>query len=293
MPNATDASAALPPKRNPSLQRLFTVLPLIPLLVLAIWWDVWSLTIVVLAASIISLTELFTAFAQRDILAYRMFGYIYAIAIIATTYVDATRIGDVLVIGLVVSLMLMLTQPQHPHAYTGWALTIASVWYVAYMLSYIVRMRAMTTPLTAGLLSSVVAPGVAWIITTLASTWICDAFAYFSGRAFGKTLLAPQISPKKTWEGSIGGVVGAVLTGVACVPLFGLPVPWWGGAVIGVVAGVVGPLGDLAESLIKRQLGIKDLGTIFPGHGGMLDRIDSVLFMIPVVYITLAVLGIS
>ena len=79
-------------------------------------------------------------------------------------------------------------------------------------------------------------------------------------------------------------MVGAIATGIGCVPLLGLPIPLWGGALIGIIAGIIGPLGDLAESQIKRQLGVKDVGSILPGHGGMLDRIDSVLFMLPIVY---------
>lgn len=293
MANATDASADSRPNRNPTLQRLFTVLPLIPILVFAIWWDVWSLTAVVMLASIIGLAELFTAFHEHSSKMFAYFGYVYAVAIVVVSYVDVAYVDSVLVGGLLVSLIIMLRSATHPHAHIAWALTNASVWYVAYLLSYIVRMRAMSTPLHDGVLAAYVAPGVAWIITTLASTWICDACAYFSGRAFGTHLLAPQISPKKTWEGSIGGVIGAVATGIACVPLFGLPVPWWGGALIGIVAGTIGPVGDLVESLIKRQLHIKDLGTLFPGHGGMLDRIDSIMFVVPIVYIALRLCGIA
>lgn len=293
MPNATDASVDSLPKRNPTLQRLFTVLPIIPVLVFAIYWDVWSVALVVAVASMIGLAELFTALTTQSVKAYAYVGYGYGLAIVATTYFAPASVEAVLVAGVVVSLIVMLRYAQHAHAYVGWALTMASVWYVAYLLSYVIRMRAMTTPLGDGIFASVIAPGTAWIITTLASTWICDAFAYFSGRAFGKHLLAPHISPKKTWEGSIGGVVGAILTCMACVPLFGLPLPWWGALLIGVMTGIIGPLGDLAESLMKRQLGIKDLGALFPGHGGMLDRIDSVLFMVPIVYLTLQLVGIQ
>lgn len=293
MANATDASADSRPNRNPTLQRLFTILPLIPVLVFAIWWDVWSLTAVVMLATIIGLAELFTAFDAQSTKAFAYFGYAYALVIIAVTYIDVSLIDSVLIIGFMVSFIIMLRAATFAHAHVAWALTNASVWYVAYLLSYIVRMRAISTPLQGGLLAAYVAPGVAWIITTLASTWICDACAYFCGRAFGKHPLAPQISPKKTWEGSIGGVIGAVATSIACMPLFGLAIPWWGGILIGVIAGTIGPVGDLIESLIKRQLGIKDLGALFPGHGGMLDRIDSIMFTVPVVYFALRLFGIT
>lgn len=96
--------------------------------------------------------------------------------------------------------------------------------------------------------------------------------------------MAPILSPKKSWEGFAGGMVAAIATALFCVPLLGLPITLLEAAILGVIAGIFGPLGDLAESLIKRQVGVKDSGYIIPGHGGILDRIDSILFTGPVVY---------
>ncbi|HEY3232626.1 MAG TPA: phosphatidate cytidylyltransferase, partial [Roseiflexaceae bacterium] len=96
--------------------------------------------------------------------------------------------------------------------------------------------------------------------------------------------MAPLLSPKKTWEGAVGGLVGSVTASLVCIPLLGLPLTLGAGVVIGLVGGVVGPLGDLAESLIKRQVGLKDAGSIIPGHGGVLDRADSLLFTAPTLF---------
>ena len=117
-----------------------------------------------------------------------------------------------------------------------------------------------------------------------ARVWATDTGAYLCGVAFGRRPLAPRISPKKTVEGAIGGLVAAGLTGWVCsrdlVP-FVTPLA---GTVLGVAAGVAAQLGDLVESLIKRDVGIKDTAPLLPGHGGILDRFDSLLFTAPVLY---------
>jgi phosphatidate cytidylyltransferase len=113
-----------------------------------------------------------------------------------------------------------------------------------------------------------------------------DTGGYVAGVLFGKHLMAPMVSPKKSWEGFAGSVVACVLIGVITVVLF-LDGSWWAGAVTGLAAVAAATVGDLGESLIKRDLGIKDMGSLLPGHGGALDRIDSLLFAAPVVWLTL------
>ncbi|NBU64551.1 MAG: phosphatidate cytidylyltransferase [Chloroflexia bacterium] len=287
-PETDDLADSMQSPNNSLRQRLLTILLLLPVLVLAIWWDLWSTTLVAIVASMIGLHELYTSFTQHGTPPFRRFGFGFAACIIAATWYQTTSghalVQAVLAIGMIASLIITLVNAHHAHVLTAWAFTMSGVLYVVYLLAYLIPMRAITVPLQAGVLSAWIAPGVAWIVFTLATTWLGDAFAYFSGRRFGKHPLAPHISPKKTWEGSIGGLLGAIATGIGCVPLLGVPIPLWGGAVIGVLAGILGPLGDLAESQIKRQLGVKDAGSILPGHGGMLDRIDSILFMLPIVY---------
>ncbi len=110
-----------------------------------------------------------------------------------------------------------------------------------------------------------------------------DTFAYFSGVLFGKHPLAPHISPKKTWEGLIGAIVATTL-GAALVFHFALHDHWWLGALIGILGVITATCGDLIESALKRDLRIKDMGTLLPGHGGVLDRVDSLLFTEPSVW---------
>jgi phosphatidate cytidylyltransferase len=133
--------------------------------------------------------------------------------------------------------------------------------------------------------------GIWWIVLALAVTWLNDTGAYFSGRAFGRHKLYERISPSKTWEGAIGGFLASV-AGAVAVKLLGLPtLPLWGAALIGAGAGILGPVGDLSESMLKRAVGAKDSGKLLPGHGGMLDRIDALLFNAPFVLIAARLLA--
>jgi phosphatidate cytidylyltransferase len=136
--------------------------------------------------------------------------------------------------------------------------------------------------------------GFAWVILVFVTTWLNDTLAYFAGRFFGKTPFYPRVSPKKTWEGFAGGVAGSVLGALGTKAVFlVVPLPagdvfalsWAGCVGLGLGASVLGPLGDLAESMLKRAAGVKDSGNLIPGHGGLLDRIDALLFVAPWVYV--------
>lgn len=126
--------------------------------------------------------------------------------------------------------------------------------------------------------------GLALVILLLVVTWMGDTGAYFAGRFAGKTPLFPRVSPKKTREGLVGGMVFAVLGALAVKALAGIELPWLVVAVLGLLLDVAGVLGDLAESMLKRAFGVKDSGWIMPGHGGILDRIDSLLFSAPLLW---------
>ncbi len=124
-----------------------------------------------------------------------------------------------------------------------------------------------------------------WLLFALGLNWAGDAAAYYVGRAIGLHKLAPRVSPKKSWEGSIASVAASVLVAILYFPRFLPHVPLWQAALLAVAANAAGQLGDLSESAIKRGAGVKDSGTLLPGHGGLLDRVDSSLFSIPVVYL--------
>lgn len=122
-----------------------------------------------------------------------------------------------------------------------------------------------------------------WTLAALVIVVFTDVGAYASGLRFGRHKMAPLISPGKTWEGFVGSLVVAVVFGAVLAPLM-LHQPWWVGAVMGLLLALVGTVGDLTESLIKRDLGVKDISTWLPGHGGFLDRLDSILPSAAVAY---------
>ncbi|VAX20788.1 Phosphatidate cytidylyltransferase [hydrothermal vent metagenome] len=150
-------------------------------------------------------------------------------------------------------------------AYQRASNTIYSIFYVTIPLSALALLRAEPG-------------GEGYIIIIVTANAFSDIFAFFTGKSVGKTPLAPQISPGKTVEGFVGGLIGAMVGAVGAklvaAPLLGLPHALAAGA----LAGFIGPIGDLAESSIKRKMGVKDSGASIPGHGGVLDRIDSLMF---------------
>jgi len=123
-----------------------------------------------------------------------------------------------------------------------------------------------------------------FVILVLVIAWLSDTGGYFAGRFLGKSKLYEAVSPKKTWAGAYGGIAGSLLGVIAMKLLFLDWLGWFDVVAIAVAGGVIGQLGDLAESLIKRSVGVKDSGALLPGHGGILDRIDAVLFIAPLVY---------
>lgn len=123
-----------------------------------------------------------------------------------------------------------------------------------------------------------------WILFLFAVIWANDTFAYVTGKKLGRHKLCPAVSPKKTVEGAIGGLAGGVASALLFNHFFGMGAPWAEITVFSIFVGLVGMVGDLAESVLKRSAGVKDSGTIVPGHGGILDRTDSLIFAVPVLY---------
>jgi phosphatidate cytidylyltransferase len=165
------------------------------------------------------------------------------------------------------------------------------VFYIALFMDALLELRLFfEQPVAASLLASTPPStgdkwGAALVLCVFAGIWICDSVAFFAGKAFGKHKLFPRVSPNKSWEGAVVGFLAAA-AGFAALAHYFLPfLPTIHAAVLGALIGVVGQIGDLVESLLKRDAGIKDSSTIIPGHGGIFDRFDSVLFAAPVTYL--------
>ena len=160
--------------------------------------------------------------------------------------------------------------------FQSWVWTLTGILYMGWMLGHYVALRQLDH-------------GRELVILAVFTTFACDTSAFFVGRAWGRHHMAPTISPHKTWEGAIGGFVGAVAAALALRSLlslgdWSLPLNYVEAIGVGCLIGVVAQLGDLLESLLKRRAGVKDSGNLIPGHGGVLDRIDSLVFTGVIVY---------
>ena len=167
--------------------------------------------------------------------------------------------------------------------------TLGGFYYVPLLLSTLIFLNAFV-PMLSRVIGgdSVVVPDHTqfyFFMILLAGIWICDSGAYFGGRAFGKHKLFERVSPKKTWEGAITGALSAIIALAFLLP-WGVPgLTLVDGIVVGLIVGVFGQIGDLVESHIKRACGIKDSSQLIPGHGGILDRFDSLLFVAPITFV--------
>lgn len=156
-------------------------------------------------------------------------------------------------------------------AATDFAVSVMGTIYCGWLAAYMVALRALPE-------------GKWWFLIVLPSVWLADSGAYLIGSRFGRHLFAPRLSPHKTWEGYWGGLISGALSGWILAALWGLgagpdtAIAAWKGAVLGFILSALTPLGDLGESMIKRQAGVKDSSHILPGHGGIFDRIDSWLW---------------
>ena len=176
--------------------------------------------------------------------------------------------------------------------YRGRRLTETAAWlsggplYIGVLLAHIPLLAQLGT--TGDLTGYGYELGRSWLLFALLTTFAADSGAYFIGRLIGRHKMAPNLSPGKTWEGAAGGLAAAI-TAALLMPLLpneylNLQLTWWQPALIGAAIGSAAPAGDLLESALKRRAGVKDAGNLFPGHGGMLDRLDSLLLTLPLTY---------
>jgi phosphatidate cytidylyltransferase len=184
-------------------------------------------------------------------------------------------------LALLVTFPLLFFRKKLDGAMVDWSLTLAIAIYLGWPLSLFPLLRGFQIGIS---------PGFWWVVTVLLGVWGFDTGAFFAGHFFGRHKLAPKISPAKTWEGVAGGLILSIIAAALCT-IWPLGVPWYLAILLGILIAIAATLGDLAESLIKRQTHVKDSGQFMPGHGGILDRIDSLLFAVIVVFIFSQLIG--
>ena len=270
------------PAKSSGLTRILTAVIVLPFLIASILvpWLKWLFVGLAIAAMALALFEFYVLAKQRGLNPDTGAGYLAATAIlvISTFPIDLYNILLVqfVIILLTVGTLIAATLRGAPFDKMIGSVgsTILGVLYVALLGSYLVSLRMLPNPTEA-------AHVLSFFFLVLMGA---DAGAYYVGRAFGKNKLAPSISPGKTWEGVVGGIVAALAMATLAHYWFFRELPLKLALPLAAVMTIVGILGDLAESALKRGAGAKDAAKILPGHGGLLDRLDSLLFNAPLIY---------
>ena len=226
--------------------------------------------------------EYVNAFAHKNYNIPLFWGLLIICFMVLSGYM-ANNIAFGIVVAIFVSLMKMIFNHKHFSVLDG-CITLAGTMYIAIPFYHLIMLRMIenSTILATNSLLGEFSVGCILIWLTFIGTWASDSFAYFVGGSIGKHRLCPEISPKKSVEGFVGGILGSMI----CVGLLGnyFNFDMMIMLLMGALIAIIGTFGDLVESCIKRFVGIKDSGTLIPGHGGVLDRFDSLLFTAPLVY---------
>lgn len=226
----------------------------------------WSFVIIIASAAALAAYELGTMVLSGD-----RWGRLWVVAaslalFFAIAYADRSTLLAVLLPVIIVGMLLGLRRPEPlPEAGTRMAWLLGAPFYVGGTVSTLVLLHQRSD-------------GAGWVLLAMLLAWLGDTGGYFAGRRFGKTRLYARVSPKKTWEGSLGGLLGSTVGALAAHYFFLRSLPLVSALLLAFVAAALGQAGDLCESLLKRSTGHKDSGFVVPGHGGMLDRIDALMF---------------
>jgi phosphatidate cytidylyltransferase len=256
-----------------------------PLAIFLVWQggEVFALGLAVLG--VIALGELYTL--MERVRPPALAGFLTLIALLAAAlYGEPRHVVMVLVAAFPVTFFLALARPRRANVSWAIAVTMFGVLWIGLAMVHAIWLRDLSIEQD----GETIGTGMGLVFDVLIATFVGDTFAYFVGRAYGRSQFAPLISPNKTIEGLFGGIVGGTLA-FWCAGLYQDWLTGWDALLIGFLVAITAPLGDLFESLVKRDLEVKDTGTLFGAHGGVLDRLDAVIFTVVVGYYAAVGLG--
>ncbi len=238
----------------------------------------------------LALWEFYGMYREKGIFPYRWPGVLLSTGLILTGYFAPEWLTHAL-LGSMALIYLLHLRSRKGLASQNTLFTVGGILYITLFLSALLNLRMHFTGWMPEVADGSAHPGGRFLIVLLGSIWLCDTAAFHGGKKLGKHKLAPSISPNKTVEGAVFGLIFAVLAFAGLSRLFlpSLPLPQ--ALISGVLVGTVGQLGDLVESRFKRDAGVKDTSQLLPGHGGILDRFDSLIFVSPFLWLQYASLG--
>jgi len=263
------------------MKRILTAIVALPILLYTVWSPIPYFFVVLAAvAAMLALNEFYELASKVSCRPFTAIGYAGALLLIACFVVQRPQWGIAVLAATVIALLAAgLTRPEEmASALVSASSTLFGVMYVALLCGLLVGVRMIG--------DTEVGPHLAPKLLTLffAIVMLTDTAAYYTGRAIGRHKLTPRISPGKTVEGSIGGLLAALAAGPLCRLIFFPELPIVESMILGLIVSILGQVGDLAESMLKRGSGVKDSSNLLPGHGGMLDRLDSILAAAPAIY---------
>lgn len=253
------------------LTRVISALILLPIVVGVIWLGGWPFDIAIALIMSLAVYEFNRLMRQGSHPHYMP--WVFSLALVIVIGLDvlsppANLLRPGIALILITSLTWQLSHRQGEPT-VDWALAIVAGLYLGIAGAHFILLRQLPN-------------GERWLLLTLTGTWLADSGAYFIGSRFGRHKMTPTLSPKKSWEGLFGGILFGLALNPIVAAIFGLPLIH--GAALGLSGATIGVFGDLSISMIKRQVGAKDSGHLIPGHGGILDRFDSLLFTVIVGY---------
>ena len=263
------------------LPRVLTAAAGLPVLLAAGWFGVPWLTVLVAVAAILSVREFYRLFHTDDVSLPVALGSLWALVFLAAQQLsDSTgtflaACGGAIIVGTIVSILWIIGAYRGRHPLRAFAFLVLGPVAIGLSLAHVLALREF------GVSDG---SGRGWLLLALLVTFASDTGAFFVGHAVGRHPMAPSVSPSKTWEGAAGGFVAAVLAAVALATLLDLSIAPWQRLVTGACIGIAAQGGDLIESKLKRISQVKDAGSIIPGHGGILDRLDSLSLSIPTAF---------
>jgi len=263
-------------------KRILTAFVGIPIAAYVINYGEWLFAITVLVLTLLAWYEFYTILQNKGIKVFYSLGILSNVFILGSAWLgNSQEIVIVIFVSTVLTLLKIVTSGT---AFTvvDAACSLLGVSYIGMSFAHLLLLRFTDSSVYLMTSWGELSAGAAYVWLAFVSTWASDTCAYFIGSYYGKHKLCPKISPKKTIEGALGGMLGSIIAMVAMGILFKLSLGH--SVIMGMLVGIAAPVGDLVESAIKRFANVKDSGQILPGHGGILDRFDGILFTVPAIY---------
>ena len=264
------------------IQRIITGIIGMLATIAVVMYGSWAFVCAITLLAVIAFYEYGKVFNHIDVSIWRTIGFILIPLIMGCAWLGNANETIGLLLAGVLIIFARVVFAHVRFSIPSAAITISGIFYVGLTFSHLILLRFAYTDIVISTALGDIAAGAAFIWLAFVGTWASDTFAYFVGCSIGKHKLCPSISPGKTIEGFLGGLIGTVLALVGLGMLFHFS-PYHM-VFLGVLLASVATIGDLVESCIKRFTGVKDSGDILPGHGGVLDRFDSIMFTVPLVY---------